>query len=46
MVNGTSPLTSESLVTIESIMDLPKKKLTNMTGRNTTWGVFKAYVFF
>ena len=27
-------------------MDLPKKKLRNMTGRNTTWGVFKAYAFF
>ena len=28
------PLTSESLA---------KKKLRNTTGRNTTWGVFKAY---
>ncbi len=27
-------------------MDLPKKKLGNMTGSNTTWGVFKAYEFF
>ena len=24
-------------------LDLPKKKLRNMTVRNTTWGVFKAY---
>ena len=48
MFTGTSldiQLTSESLVTIPS-MDLPKKKLRNMTGRNTTWGVFKAYVVF
>ncbi len=27
-------------------MDLPKKKLLNTTGRNMTWGVFKAYAFF
>ncbi len=27
-------------------MDLPKKKLMDTTGRNTTWGVFKAYVVF
>ncbi len=27
-------------------IDLPKKKLRNMTGRNTTCGVFKAYAFF
>ena len=26
--------------------DLPKRKLRNMTGRRTTWGVFKAYVVF
>ncbi len=24
----------------------PKMKLRNRTGRNTMWGVFKAYVFF
>ena len=27
-------------------MDPPKEKLRNMTGRNTTWGVFKVYAFF
>ena len=27
-------------------MDLPKKQLGNTNGRNTTRGVFKAYVFF
>ncbi len=27
-------------------IDLPQKKLRHMTGRNTTWGVFKAYAFF
>ncbi len=27
-------------------MNLPKNKLENMTGMNTTWGVFKVYVFF
>ncbi len=27
-------------------VDLPKKQLRNMTGRNMTWGVFKAYAFF
>ncbi len=27
-------------------MDLPKKKLRNTTGRNTTWGVFIVYAFF
>ena len=25
---------------------MPKKTLKNTTGRNTTWSVFKAYVFF
>ena len=33
-VHWDIPLTSESLA---------KKKLRNTTGRNTTWGVFKAY---
>ncbi len=27
-------------------IDLSKKKLRNTTGRNTTWGVLKAYVVF
>ncbi len=27
-------------------MDLLKEKLRNTTGRNTTWGVFKAYAGF
>ena len=27
-------------------MDLPNKELKNTTGRNATWGVFKAYAVF
>ncbi len=29
-----------------SLVYLPGKKLRNMTGRNSMWGVFKAFVFF
>ena len=34
-------MTSESFVYGQ--LDMPKKKLRKATGRNTTWGVFKAY---
>ncbi len=39
-VHNDVPLTSKSLVYIWT-----KKKLRNRTGRNTAWGVSKAYVF-
>ena len=38
-VDWDIPLTSESLVTY---VDLPKKKLRNKTGRNTTWVFFQS----